>query len=727
MIDTPAFDDVPEFSHDGTNVKPGTAKYSGGFVSNEMLPFDFFNWFMHGLTKNGAAEQVDIGSIHAELKSVLTAHGVTPNPALSNQLAGVFGRFIYGSGIYGSTSITDANSIVKSGFYSLNTPYTGGPAATAYHIMHIEGADGTNAYQIAYNNNTFDSHMRRRNNTTWSIWAKIWNSANDGAGSGLDADLFDGLDSSRFVFGEATNATIVYSTGSANNIAKSGFYRVDTAVTAKPVAGACHIIHLQSTASADYATQFGVPQAGGSFYFRSKIAASWSAWVAVKNWDVISVQAAAVLSLNALNIIDPTNYPGELALTLPAANVGDTIEIECLAACKITQSDDEHVISWNRSIFTTKGVNGLLKLKPRDIVKLTYKGTGFSLRSPGVKITNPASLPTGNGRGAAWSPDGRYLAVAHYATPYVTIYDWSTGVPVKIANPATLPTAEAFGVAWSPDGRYLAVAHNTTPFATIYDWSTGVPVKIADPATLPVGGSSAVVWSPDGRYLAFGHGSSPYITIYDWISGSPVKISNPATLPGGNSPHASWSPDGRYLVTGPALTIYDWISGLPVKIADPATMPSGTYCSAWSPDGRYLALALASSTILAIYDFISGSPVKVPNPATLPTADAALGVSWSPDGRFLAIAHWTTPFITIYDWIAGYPVKIANPASLPTGNGYGVTWSPDGRYLVDMHDTTPYETIYDFRIAATKEWMVDIVSQKYLRADPGNILAFRFK
>jgi hypothetical protein len=318
MIDTPAFDDVPEFSHDGTNVKPGTAKYSGGFVSNEMLPFDFFNWFMHGLTKNGAAEQVDIGSIHAELKSVLTAHGVTPNPALSNQLAGVFSRFIYGSGIYGSTSITDANSIVKSGFYSLNTPYTNGPTAAPFHILHIEWIDGSHARQIAYHYNNVDTYERRRNVATWSAWTKDWNASNDGSGSGLDADLLDGLDSSRFVFGEATNATIVYSTGSANNIAKSGFYRADTAVTDKPVAGACHIIHLQSTASADYATQFGVPQAGGSFYFRSKIAASWSAWVAV--WSSANDGVGSGLEADTLDTYHAGHATGQIPVSDGAVN-----------------------------------------------------------------------------------------------------------------------------------------------------------------------------------------------------------------------------------------------------------------------------------------------------------------------------------------------------------------------------------------------------------------------
>jgi hypothetical protein len=41
---------------------------------------------------------------------------------------------------------------------------------------------------------------------TWSSWAKMWNSANDGSGSGLDADLLDGFNSSQ---GESANTVAV--------------------------------------------------------------------------------------------------------------------------------------------------------------------------------------------------------------------------------------------------------------------------------------------------------------------------------------------------------------------------------------------------------------------------------------------------------------------------------------------------------------------------------------
>lgn len=51
-------------------------------------------------------------------------------------------------------------------------------------------------------------------NTDYDAWAKIWDSANDGAGSGLDADLLDGLNSTNFVrCNYNTNNVICFGSG----------------------------------------------------------------------------------------------------------------------------------------------------------------------------------------------------------------------------------------------------------------------------------------------------------------------------------------------------------------------------------------------------------------------------------------------------------------------------------------------------------------------------------
>ena len=131
------------------------------------------------------------------------------------------------------------------------------------------------------------------------------------------------------------------------------------------------------------------------------------------------------------------------------------------------------------------------------------------------RLPNPSALPSSNGNGCSFSPDGSLLAVAHQTSPYITIYntsDWS-----KLPNPSQLPTGTGNGCSFSPDGSLLAVAHQTSPFITIYntsDWS-----KLPNSSALPSNTGNGCSFSPDGSLLAVAHGTSPFITIYntsDW-------------------------------------------------------------------------------------------------------------------------------------------------------------------------------------------------------------------
>jgi hypothetical protein len=53
------------------------------------------------------------------------------------------------------------------------------------------------------------------------------------------------------------------------------------------------------------------------------------------------------------------------------------------------------------------------------------------------------------GYGAAFSPSDDAIAVAHFSSPFVTAYPWSTsGFGTKYSNPATLPTGITYSVAF---------------------------------------------------------------------------------------------------------------------------------------------------------------------------------------------------------------------------------------------------------------------------------------
>jgi hypothetical protein len=128
------------------------------------------------------------------------------------------------------------------------------------------------------------------------------------------------------------------------------------------------------------------------------------------------------------------------------------------------------------------------------------------------------------------------IAVAHPTTPFISAYPWSNiGFGAKFTNPATLPTGNGNGVAFSPSGNDIAVAHTTSPFITAYPWSgSGFGTKYTNPATLPASTGNGVAFSPDGANIAVGHSITPFITAYPWSgSGFGTKYADPATLPAG--------------------------------------------------------------------------------------------------------------------------------------------------------------------------------------------------
>ena len=69
----------------------------------------------------------------------------------------------------------------------------GTPTGTWYSMVNMAHYGSNHGHQIAGSfYSAGDLYNRNNSNTSLSAWAKIWNTANDGSGSGLDADLLDG-------------------------------------------------------------------------------------------------------------------------------------------------------------------------------------------------------------------------------------------------------------------------------------------------------------------------------------------------------------------------------------------------------------------------------------------------------------------------------------------------------------------------------------------------------
>lgn len=97
---------------------------------------------------------------------------------------------------------TDLNDLDGTGFYR-GSSLTNSPDGTTdwFYILHLQHSVSFKT-QIAWNltyNTTAKMFMRLMHDSTWGSWYKVWTETTDGAGSGLDADKLDGLESSAFV------------------------------------------------------------------------------------------------------------------------------------------------------------------------------------------------------------------------------------------------------------------------------------------------------------------------------------------------------------------------------------------------------------------------------------------------------------------------------------------------------------------------------------------------
>lgn len=117
-----------------------------------------------------------------------------------------------------------------------------------------------------------------------------------------------------------------------------------------------------------------------------------------------------------------------------------------------------------------------------------------------------------------FSPDGNFFAVAISVSPYVLIFQISSGVFSQLPNPATLPTGAANCIAWSANSQYLVVGHSTSPFVTIYSVSGTTFTKISNPGVLPAAAVVSADFSSTKQYLAVASGTSPYIQVYKTAS-----------------------------------------------------------------------------------------------------------------------------------------------------------------------------------------------------------------
>jgi WD40 repeat protein/serine/threonine protein kinase len=271
-----------------------------------------------------------------------------------------------------------------------------------------------------------------------------------------------------------------------------------------------------------------------------------------------------------------------------------------------------------------------------------------------------------------FSPDGTLVAGSEDQDD-VTVIDVTTGKAVWVLSGHT---GGAHRPAFSPDGRYLAVAcgplHTETHGSIkLWDVLTGRLLRTLEGHTKIVWG---VAFSRDGERLA--SGSFDYkVKIWDPSTGQEAL-----TLHGHTNtvPAVAFSPDGWRLATASEDgTIRIWDAS---PITEPPARQLGTLSEhsdevralAFSADGQWLASA-GDDMVVRLWDATSGRFIRPLRNHTSPIS----GLAFSPNGRRIISADH---FGKVVDWeteTGSVAFEIRNPEGAGATIG-GVAHSPDG-------------------------------------------------
>jgi len=263
----------------------------------------------------------------------------------------------------------------------------------------------------------------------------------------------------------------------------------------------------------------------------------------------------------------------------------------------------------------------------------------YLMNADGSQVTR-LTYTDGHIWGAAWSPDGRYLAFMQGRADEADVYILDVEAALQQPGQATpmrltdQPGFDGYPV-WSPDGEWLAFGSSARAPAGTY------LVHMSDFLVAPAWSEAALwaawvhhpaAWSPDGARLAAE-------TLYDLVivpaDYSRIQVKGDGlrgvTLPDAQNP--SWSPDGRQLVFEKGDDLYRaGATGSGVtRLTD---TPEHEYGPAWSPDGQEIAyLSRARSNSDMGHPYVMNADGSEARRLRAVPADL---LAWSPDSTRLA-------------------------------------------------------------------------------------------
>jgi WD40 repeat protein len=344
--------------------------------------------------------------------------------------------------------------------------------------------------------------------------------------------------------------------------------------------------------------------------------------------QVWQANARDTWNLLRLEKLDPPTRGG--AFLGPAIAVGLAPDGQSLAVCT---SDQAIVRLWSMTgearvaEFRAPGRETLCRLafSPQgNLLAAGYYGpeaNGFLVWNVATRKLIPTALPAsylGPVTTVAFSPDGRYLAVACVSSG-ITLYETA-----DLQRPQLVAPGSTWGVAFGPDSQLIAIPFYKTGSLRLWNSASNLEVgTLSHPSEL-----HAVAFSQDGKQLV----AATHESIHVWnLAGAGDKLLTSGHARGICT--VAFHPDGGQLASAGSdgkVKIWDPITGKLIKELG----CEGGHCEmvAFSHDGKLLAAGGASGTIQF---WATGSWQE------LKACQQDLGhyvwrVAFSPDGHYFA-------------------------------------------------------------------------------------------
>ena len=337
--------------------------------------------------------------------------------------------------------------------------------------------------------------------------------------------------------------------------------------------------------------------------------------------------------------------------------------------------------------------------------ELTTDTEFWTIDADGTKLRQ-----VGRGSTAAWSPDGREIAIV-LPNDEISIVD-RDGSPLRTIRLGLEKGEEPDGVHWSPDGSRIALdasEPDTTAHVAVVAADGKSPAEVFRNENAPEVSESFADWSPDGKSIAF---TRPLAANDDEPPSAWVMRSDGSgrRLIAANAEAVAFSADGQSFLyvssypDKPALYRVPITGGEPKKVG-----PAPKYGRIENPlvePGGGRVIDLGRRLVVRDADGTARALLSEPHEAWSPV--------WSPNGREIA-------FVRGRQWATKGDVYLLNAPGeserFVAQDGSPV-WLPDGRLIIERGKGFAYADLDPERIA------VPVDGTKRSISPDGSLIAF---